>query len=91
MTEEHRHTQCSSFFFLPLMHSEKNYSPMGKENNIFEDIPSADIVIGHFCFFFKDESKSFSTVLNTILGHKEEHICRVSFVCPVCAHLALQW
>lgn len=38
----------------------------------------------------KDKNKSFSTVLNTTLGHKGEHICRVSFVCPVCAHLALQ-
>lgn len=77
------HTQCSSFFFNPWS-ILKNIVLLWVRKIIFLRISHLQIKSLAISGLVKDKNKPFSTVLNTILGHEGEHICRVSFVCPVC-------
>lgn len=66
------------------MYSEKEIVLLWVRKIIFLRISHLQIKSLAISGLVKDKNKPFSTVLNTILGHKGEHICRVSFASPVC-------
>lgn len=66
------------------MYSEKKIVLLWVRKIIFLRISHLQIKSLAISGLVKDKNKPFSTVLNTILGHKGEHICRVSFVGSVC-------